>query len=106
MKMPKKRNIRRIANKTVVVQSCWLDDDLDFVANIKVITDDDLDHRQLVLIAGQTVTYPHFSPYYNRIGKKMTHDEFDMFLNDNLQPVLDLITNLLEPNELARLKTT
>lgn len=104
--MPNKKHIRRIAGKTVIVQSCWLDRDLDFVANIEVITDDNHEHRQLVLISGRTVTYPHFSPYYNRIGKKMTHKEFDTFLNNNLQAILDLIVSLLESGELEALKAS
>ncbi len=86
-----------------MVQSCWIDRDLDFIANMSIIDNKEVVHHQHILISGQTITYPQFSAYKKIGGKQMMHDEFNAFLNDNLQEVLSLIISLLDPGELALL---
>lgn len=103
MNVALRRNMREVAGKVVIVQSCWLDNDSDIVANIGIGKDGELVHSQRILISAQKITYPYFVPY-KRIGPQMTHDEFDAFLNDNFQDVLNLIMSLLEPCELALLE--
>ncbi len=97
-----KRFARKIAGKIIMVQSCWVDKDLDIVVNLSIGVDGTLVHRQRLQISGKQITYPNFIPY-KQIGKQMTHLEFDAFLNDNFEAVLGLVMSLLEPGEVALL---
>ncbi len=102
----KSRNARQIAGKRVLIQSCWVDEALDIVANIHIFDGKFMVHHRRVEISGEDeITYPMFTPYM-QIGPHMTHEEFDCFLNDCLGEVLGLIFSLLEPEELERIKLT
>lgn len=104
--MNQPENIKEIAGKRVLIQSCWVDDALDIVANIRILDGKEVVHSQRVEISGDhEITYPMFTPY-KKIGPHMTHEEFDCFLNDCLGEVLGLIFRLLEPEELERIRVT
>jgi hypothetical protein len=86
------KNIKEICGKRVLIESCWVDDALDIVANIRILDGKEVVYRQRVEISGdQEITY-------------LTHEEFGKFLSDHLGQILGLIFNLLEPKELESLK--
>ncbi len=100
-----RRWIREIAGKDVIVQSCWVDDDLDIIAHNVAICKNgrQLCCHNIQISPDGNISYPYFTPYPQH-GEKMTDAEYDNFLKVNFQEVLNLIMSLLEPNELALLR--
>lgn len=97
-----KRHIQKISGYDVIIQSCWVDEGLDIIANVSIGDKGELVHVQQVAIVGDEIKY--LAPSFKKIGKQMSHAEFDQFLRGNFQAVTDLIMSLLEPSEVELLR--
>lgn len=95
-----KRWIKTIAGKDILCQSCWVDKDLDIIANISIGDGKEILHAAQIQISGNEITY---LSSFKKLGKQISFAEYDNFLRGNLASVMDLIMSLLEPGELALL---
>lgn len=104
-----KRHQTYVGDHFVAVQSCWLDAELNIVANVSIGNGELIPQRrknrghQVEISPSGQVSYPGLVAM-RPIGQwEWSHRDFDDFLKMEFQAVLALIVSLLDPKEVKNL---
>lgn len=92
-----KNYVKEIAGKTVIIQSCWLDPDMDIQANIGIGDGQRIDYCRVTITPESKILY---------LGSVILQmrQEYDAFLSENIGEILGFVKSLLMLKERMRLE--